>query len=217
MTSLRHPPRATLILLTLFVLVSVLVVSGRVLPCDEALLRAIGTLRTPERTDLMLAFTLAGDGVFEVPMGLGIAVLLWRLGHQAWAKRYLLAGVSGELLYLVLKPAFHRPRPDIITRLGEAGWYSYPSGHSMMAPIIWAFGFLLLARAAKHRLTRAILIAIAAIAPVAIAMSRLYLGVHYPSDVLGALLIGSAWLVWWWPGVSERPSSASTSAAPAIR
>jgi undecaprenyl-diphosphatase len=216
-TPLRRPPRATLILLALFVLVSVLVVSGRVLPCDEALLRAIGALRTPERTDLMLAFTLAGDGVFEVPMGLGIALLLWRLGHHAWAKRYLLVGLSGELLYLILKQSFQRPRPEVISRLGEAGWYSYPSGHSMMAPIIWTFGCLLLARTTQHRLTRAIFIATAVIAPVAIGASRLYLGVHYPSDVLGALLIGSAWLVWWWPGASDGVRSASTSAAPAIK
>ncbi len=213
----RRPPGVTLSLLALFLLVSALVVSGRALQCDEGWLRAIGNARTPQLTESMLAFTLAGDGALEVPLGLGIALLLWRLGHPNWARRYLLVGVSGELLYLVLKPAFHRPRPEIITRLGEAGWYSYPSGHAMMAPIIWTFGFLLLARAARQPLSRAILVAIAVVAPIAIASSRVYLGVHYPSDVLGALLIGAAWAVWWWPGASEGAKSASTSAEPAIR
>lgn len=217
MITLRRPPRTALVLLTLFLLVSALVVSGLVLPCDEALLRAVGVVRTPELTNLMLAFTLAGDGAIEVPMGLGIALLLYRLGHGDWAKRYVLAGLAGELLYLLLKASFQRPRPDIITRLGEAGWYSYPSGHSMMAPIIWTFGFLLLARAVEHRLVRILLTAIAVMAPLAIGASRLYLGVHYPSDVLGALAIGCAWLVWWWPVASEGASAASTSEAAAIR
>jgi undecaprenyl-diphosphatase len=189
--------------LGLFVLISVLVVSGLTLPCDEALLRAVGAVRTPELTNLMLAFTLAGDGAIEVPMGLGIALLLYRLGHGGWAKRYVLAGLAGELLYLLLKASFQRPRPDIITRLGEAGWYSYPSGHSMMAPVIWTFGFLLLARAVERRLAKSILTAIALIAPVAIGASRLYLGVHYPSDVLAGFSVGIAWALWWWPRASD--------------
>lgn len=211
-----RPSRTVLALLGLFVLISALVVSGRTLPCDEALLRAIGAGRTPGLTYLMQAFTLMGDAIVEVPMALGIALLLWRMGHGEWAKRYVLAGVAGELLYLVLKPSFQRPRPDIISRLGEWGWYSYPSGHAMMAPIIWSLGFLLLARAVEHRLATIVLSTIAFVAPVAIAASRLYLGVHYPSDVLGALLIGTAWVVWWWPRAPSGDSIASSLSAPAI-
>jgi len=212
----HRPSRTVLAWLGLFGLISVLVVSGLTLPCDEALLRAVGAVRTPGLTELMLAFTLAGDGAIEVPMGLGIALLLYRLGHGDWAKRYLLAGVAGEVLYLILKASFHRPRPDIITRLGEAGWYSYPSGHTMMAPVIWTFGFLLLARAVEQRLAKSILTAIALIAPAAIGASRLYLGVHYPSDVLAALSVGIAWALWWWPRDSEA-SKLSTSSAAAIK
>lgn len=215
MTSLRRPPRSTLALFGLFVLVSALVVAGVTLPWDEALLRAIGSSRQPGRTDLMLAFTLAGSGLFSVPMALGIALLLWRLGRGGWATRYILAGVSGELLYALLKLGFHRARPSLIPRLSDAGWFSYPSGHAMMAPVIWTLGFLLLARAIPNRLAGWILTAIALITPIAIAFSRVYLGVHYPSDVLGALFLGGAWVVWWWPGSSDA-KRASTSASPAI-
>ena len=212
----HRPSRTVLAMVALFALISVLVVTGLTLARDEALLRAIGGVRTPELTDVMLAFTLAGDGVFEVPMGVGIALLLWRLGHGDWAKRYVLAGVAGEVLYLLLKASFQRPRPEIITRLGEAGWYSYPSGHTMMGPIIWTSGFLLLARATERRLAKAILTAIAWIAPFAIGASRLYLGVHYPTDVLAAFAIGTGWAVWWWPSDCSA-SSESTSSAPAIK
>lgn len=215
MTSLRSPSRFTLVLFGLFMLVSGMVVAGVTLPWDETLLRAIGNTRQPGRTDLMLAFTLAGGGLFSIPMALGIALLLWRLGRGVWATRYILAGVSGELLYALLKLGFHRTRPSLIPRLSDAGWFSYPSGHAMMAPVIWTLGFLLLARAIPHRLAGWILTAIALVTPIAIAFSRVYLGVHYPSDVLGALFLGGAWVIWWWP-MSSDARRASTSASPAI-
>lgn len=177
----------------------------------------VGDWRTPTRTDLMLLFTFLGNGTLEVPVAFGIAALLWQRGRGADAGRYLLAGVVGELFYLLLKALFHRPRPSVIERLGDAGWYSYPSGHTMLAPILWSFGFLLLARTVHHRIGRALLTTIGVVVPLLLAVSRVYLGVHYPSDVLGALLIGSAWVVWWWPRTSDDESIASTSSAPAIR
>ncbi|MES2123578.1 MAG: phosphatase PAP2 family protein [Gemmatimonadota bacterium] len=200
----------------LFVLLALLVTFGATQPYDDALLRSIGTWRTESGTNWMLAFTLAGDGVFEVPMGVGIALLLWRLGARTAAARYLQIGVGGEIFYLLLKWMFHRPRPAIIPRLGDAGWYSFPSGHTMMAPVIWTLGFLLLARLVTSRVLAGALATIGLLAPFAIGASRLYLGVHYPSDVLAALFIGGAWVLWWWPTTSSA-SNASTSASPAIR
>ncbi|MEP6590289.1 MAG: phosphatase PAP2 family protein [Gemmatimonadota bacterium] len=216
MSTLR-PSRTAIALFALFGLVATLMATGVTATLDDTALRIIGSWRTPERTNWMLAFTLAGDGSFEVPMALGIALLLWRLGARTQAMRYVQSGVVGELLYLALKWAFHRPRPSVIPRLGEAGWYSFPSGHTMMAPILWTTGFLLLARLATNRVTAGALAVIGLAAPLLIGGSRLYLGVHYPSDVLGALLVGSAWVCWWWPSAGSDASSVSTSAAPAIR
>ena len=217
MTRLRRPSRPALILLALFALVSVLVAAGVTLPWDEAVLLAVGGWRRPALTDLMLAFTLAGGGDFEVPMALGIALLLWRLGQRAEAKQYVLVGLSAELLYVVLKASFQRPRPSVIPRLADAGWYAYPSGHSMMGPVIWSLGFWLLAHAVPNRLARATLASIGILVPLGVATSRVYLGVHYPSDVVGALFIGSAWVLWWGTPSSDDASIASTSSAPAIR
>ena len=101
MSTLR-PSRTAIALFALFGLVATLMASGLTTSFDEAALRIIGSWRTPERTNWMLAFTLAGDGVFEVPMALGIALLLWRLGARTQATRYVQIGVAGELLYLVL-------------------------------------------------------------------------------------------------------------------
>jgi undecaprenyl-diphosphatase len=217
MGSLQRPSRPALILLACFALISLLVATGVTLPWDDAALRVVGGWRQPALTNLMLAATFAGNGDVELPLALGIVLLLWRLGQAALAQRYLMVALSGELLYVVLKASFHRPRPSIIPRLGEAGWYSYPSGHSMMAPVIWTFGLLLLARLVPFRVGRAALVGLGLVAPLAIAVSRVYLGVHYPSDVVGALLIGSAWVIWWWPPSVDPSSNASTSSAPAIR
>lgn len=217
MQSLRRPRQSALALASLFLAVSAIVLTGRLQPWDDSLLRAVGEWRSPQLTDWMLGFTFLGNALVEVPMAFLVAWFLWRVGRGAHAKRYLLSGVLGELFYVAVKAAFRRPRPSVIERLGDAGWYSYPSGHTMLAPILWSFGFLLVASAITNRVAKGLLIVGAALIPPSIALSRVYLGVHYPSDVLGALLMGSAWVAWWWPRDPDASSASATSSAPAIR
>lgn len=204
------------VLLALFVLTAGLVVAGITLPTDEAMLRAAGSARSDGLTSLMRVITTLGSGNVGVPLVLGLAGLLWKLGAQGSARRYLYAALSGELLYVIAKASFGRPRPDIISHLSDAGWSSFPSGHSMLAPIIYTFGFVLLARTITSRSGRVMLLGVGASMPIAIAISRVYLGVHYPSDVVAGLLLGSAWALCW-DGEGSRASAAATSSAPATR
>jgi undecaprenyl-diphosphatase len=182
--------------LAVFVGISLLAATGTTMPWDRATLGWFGAIRSAGRTDLMLLATYLGDGKVEVPLALGAVALLWVRAGRGSALRLLAAGVSGELFYLALKALFHRPRPDVIERLGGAGWHSYPSGHAMMAPILWSLPLLLLARTAPLG-RRWPFVALACLIPPLIAISRLYLGVHYPSDVLGALALGFAWMAFW--------------------
>ncbi len=205
-----------LVLLALFALTAGLVVAGITLPGDEAMLRAVGAVRSDGVTRVMRAFTTLGGGAVEVPLALGLVVLLWKLGAPGRARRYLYAALSGELLYVIAKASFGRPRPQIISRLSDAGWSSFPSGHSMLAPIIYTFGLVLLARTIGSRGGRLVLLGIGAVMPIAIAISRVYLGVHYPSDVVAGLLLGSAWALCW-DGEASPASAAATSSAPATR
>jgi membrane-associated phospholipid phosphatase len=124
------------VLLALFAITAGLVVAGITLPGDEAILRAVGSARRDGLTALMRSFTFLGDGKVEVPLALVLVGTLWRLGARGRAQRSLLAGLSGELVYVIAKASFGRPRPQIIERLSGAGWSSFPTGHSMMAPII---------------------------------------------------------------------------------
>ncbi len=192
------------LLLLAFVAVSTLVVAGYTHAWDAAVLTWIGTVRTPAMIDLMVFFTVLGDGEVEIPLALGLIVLLWRLGRRLEARRYLLSALSAEVVFLIAKASFQRPRPDLITKLANAGWYSYPSGHAMLAPVIWGAGLLLMARTVRHPVARAVLVTLAVVLPVLIAVSRVYLGVHYPSDVLGALALGTGWAIWWTEREKEK-------------
>jgi undecaprenyl-diphosphatase len=105
--------------------------------------------------------------------------------------------LSGWALYALAKLAFHRGRPRVIPRLMHgAGWYSFPSGHATLAPLVFGLGVLIWA-APWPRRTRAALLAAAAALSVLIAYSRVYLGMHWPTDALGGLLLGTGWSALW--------------------
>lgn len=197
--------------LALFAGISVMMASGATASWDLAVLQWVDGLRSTGLTTAMLAVTLVGDGAVEVPFALLTCLLLWRVAGRRPAAALFLGALSGELLYVIAKASFQRPRPTIITQLSGAGWWSYPSGHAMLAPIIWSLAFLLLVPVVSRGLGR-VLTALAIALPLAIASSRVYLGVHYPSDVLGALALGGAWMSLWlaWSRSPATSSSAST-------
>ena len=196
--------------LLLFAIVSVLVVTGVTHDLDRQALQVIGPLRNPVATTIMRGASWIGDWMGEVPLLLLIAGLVWLRGRRNSAWRYLALAVSGEVVWAIAKLLFHRPRPTIITRLGGAGWYSYPSGHATLAPVIWGFGLVLLAQLVDSRPVKRILWTLAVAIPILIAVSRLYLGVHYPTDVLGGLALGVGWVLVWHVSVSAPTPGGST-------
>jgi len=93
----------------------------------------------------------------------------------------------------LLKIGFERPRPQIFEWGTKAGSWSFPSGHAMTAAVGYFTVAYLAARLQKRRRERAVTFAAAGILVLAICVSRVYLGVHYPSDVLAGVIIGLAW------------------------
>ncbi len=193
-----------------FVVLSTIVVLDIVLPWDEAVLQWVGTIRASPGNEVMVALTMLGDGGIVVPFALGVVALLWRMGRSQCARRLLLAGVIGEVVYVIAKASFQRPRPRIITHMTGAGWYSYPSGHAMLAPILWSLSLILLARSVSHRWLRRFFHLLSVVIPLGIAVSRVYLGVHYPSDIMAGLLLGTAWTLIWL-GVPYASEAAPTA------
>ncbi len=106
----------------------------------------------------------------------------------------LIAAVIGETLIVSqLKALFGRARPDIIPHFVEATSGSFPSGHSASAAAIFLTLAALLARELKERSLRRYIFSVAIILALAVGSSRIYLGVHYPTDVIGGLAFGTAW------------------------
>lgn len=211
-----RPPRSSLACFFLFAVVSLLVVFGLTKRWDPHELQVIASLRRPWLTTVMRQLSSLGNWQYEVPLALVVATLLWWRKRGTWARRYLATCLSGEALYALTKLVFHRPRPTIVSHLGEAGWYSYPSGHTMLALMVWGVGLMLVARLLNAYVAKLALWTIGLVLSLAIAASRLYLGVHYPSDVLGAVFLGLAWVLLWRDPVSP-PSKSATSSAPATR
>ena len=166
---------------------------GYTLPFDTAVLRWLGAHHTPALTTVMTEVTPLGTGIVVlVVVGITTA-FLWHTEHKHSARMLLAATMGGILLNNVLKLFFDRPRPQVFEWQTHAASSSFPSGHAMSATIVYGTVAYLLARLQKHWWARAITLVFAVIMIVLICLTRLYLGVHYPSDVLGGIIVGLAW------------------------
>ena len=101
--------------------------------------------------------------------------------------------VSGELLNQVLKHAFNRPRPSVVPHLRAVFSTSFPSGHAMESAIVYLTLGAMLMRVAERRVTKLYILGIAMLLTFLVGVSRVFLGVHYPTDVIGGWIIGFAW------------------------
>jgi undecaprenyl-diphosphatase len=110
----------------------------------------------------------------------------------------LAAVVGGELLSTVLKVFYQRPRPDLVPHGMEVFTASFPSGHATMSAIAYLTLATLVARVDRNRGVKALVLALGVGTTVLVGVSRIYLGVHWPSDVLAGWCIGAAWASLCW-------------------
>jgi undecaprenyl-diphosphatase len=108
------------------------------------------------------------------------------------------AVAGGTALSFVLKDIFHRPRPEIVPHVVYASSSSFPSGHSMMSAVVYLTLGTLLARSQERKRLKAYFLLIAAFLSVIVGVSRVYLGVHWPTDVLAGWMAGSVWAALCW-------------------
>lgn len=124
-------------------------------------------------------------------------------GKRATATLLLVSVGGGTIVSTLLKYAFARPRPDVVMPAARVFTASFPSGHATMSAITFLTIAALLARAeAKPRLKAYILVLGVALT-VLVGSSRIYLGVHYPTDVLAGWCLGAAWAAMCW-GIATR-------------
>ncbi|HXW04100.1 MAG TPA: phosphatase PAP2 family protein [Vicinamibacterales bacterium] len=172
---------------------------------DERVLRA---LRRPDQPDTPIgprwlriaALDITALGSASV-LGLTVAAIvgfLWLQRMRRMAVFVLAASVGGWVLNNVLKTIFQRPRPDVVSHLRDVMPLSFPSGHAMTSAAIYLTLGALLMRVAERPLAKIYCMAVAMIATFMIGLTRVYLGVHYPTDVLAGWLIGICWALLCW-------------------
>jgi undecaprenyl-diphosphatase len=111
--------------------------------------------------------------------------------------------VSGMIASTILKEMFHRPRPDIVPHAVAVMTTSFPSGHSMMSAVTYLTMGALLARSQERRILKAYFLITPMVLTFMVGVSRVYLGVHWPSDVLAGWTAGAVWALACWL-VAER-------------
>jgi undecaprenyl-diphosphatase len=186
--------------LWIFVVTASLVTAGRTQAFDEHVLRA---LRRTDDPGLPIgpgwvhAFALDVTALGSVPIITLIVLLV--VGHLAIERRHamvalvLAASCGGGLLNGTLKALFDRARPTVVPPLAIVGSSSFPSGHSMIAAVVYLTLGALLARTTTRWRLRLYYLGVALGITGAIGLSRVYLGVHYPSDVLAGWAAGTVW------------------------
>ena len=161
---------------------------------DERVLRWFESNRSPLLDKVMLEITTLGSGVVLVMLVLVAAVFLWQTQHR-WSVYLLLLGVlGGKLLNTLLKQFFERPRPSAVQWVTEVHSASFPSGHAMSSMVVYGSVAYLVGRLYDKPALRRTTWLLAIVIITAIGASRMYLGVHYPSDVIAGFLGGMAWL-----------------------
>ncbi|VFU18501.1 conserved membrane hypothetical protein [anaerobic digester metagenome] len=154
----------------------------------------ISLIRSPQADRAMEVITRFG-GREVLPLGILVTViLLLFMRRYIQAAGFLIANAGGYLLVIILKMTIQRERPLTEYTSVEVAGYSYPSGHAMMAAIFYGMLAYFLIRAVDSRKLRVFIVCIAAAAIMIIGFSRIYLGVHYISDVAAGFAGGLFWL-----------------------
>jgi len=160
--------------------------------------RIIGTwirhYTSPLMTAIMKGFTIIGSIGSVSLMTLGIIITLLLLRRPLLEPLFLTVATTGSwLMEELLKWVFHRPRPAV-DQLVHASGYSFPSGHSTVGMAFFGAVAFLLWPHLHHSRLRLLTTGIFALLILCIGISRIYLGVHYPSDVLAGFAVGGTWL-----------------------
>lgn len=170
--------------------------------------RIILALRTPsDPTDpigpqwfeeVMRDYTAMGGVGLLVSLTVVVAIYLFLHRRPALAWLAIVAVLGGLAISLALKAGFDRPRPDLVPHGSYVYTRSFPSGHAMMAAITYLVLGVMLARTQAGRWPRIYILSLAVLLTAIVGVSRVYLGVHWPTDVLGGWAAGAVWALVCW-------------------
>ena len=176
------------------------VVEGETHGVDRRLLLALRNpadpsdpIGPPWLEDIGRDLTALGGVAVLTLVTVAVAGYLLQVGRRRALAFVLAATLGGLALSTTLKGAFDRPRPDVVPHLAHVQTASFPSGHSMLSAVVYLTLGALLAQFVESRRLRAYFVALALLFTFLVGASRVYLGVHYPTDVLAGWTAGLAW------------------------
>jgi undecaprenyl-diphosphatase len=182
-----------LALSTFIVVTHEMIVEHDAADVDRAILTWLSKVRTPRLTSVMVDLTALGSAALVTLFtGLTLLFLLVRRDRPG-ALHLFVASLGGWFLTFLTKDLIERARPTEVEHLVQVSGFSYPSGHSLSAAALYLTMALVAAGRVKDAASKATLVAGASFVVLVVAMSRVYLGVHYPSDVVSGVALGTAW------------------------
>lgn len=155
-------------------------------------------LGPPWFEEMMRDFTALGSTGVLTLLTLVVLAFLMMTGKRHAALLVAVSVAGGTALSQVMKWGFDRPRPDLVPHGVAVYTQSFPSGHAMLSAVVYLTLGALLARTQARIRVKVFLLAVAATLTVIVGVSRIYLGVHWPTDVLGGWMLGAAWACLCW-------------------
>lgn len=179
---------------SLFMVTAYLIANGKIEHFDLPIIQFIQGLETAWLTVIFKGFTWIGSAYSVIPMTVIICAILFFIMHdRKRAFLFAFAIASTIILNELLKLYFKRDRPEIY-RLMDIGGFSFPSGHTMMAFSLYGMIVYIAWRHLKTANKRILLVTVAAFMAFSIAISRIYVGVHFPSDIVGGIAASTFWV-----------------------
>ncbi len=168
---------------------------------DERVASWLHEHATPALTQIARVVTFFGSVGFVAAASSCVAIVL--IVRKSWYRllALTLAVGGGSLLDILLKHFFHRHRPVLENPLVTLSSFGFPSGHTMGSTLFYGVLAVFAVESARPWGLRVLSVWIAVLAVALIGLSRIYLGAHYLTDVLGAIAVGLAWLAFSWTGV----------------
>ncbi|MBA3949176.1 MAG: phosphatase PAP2 family protein [Acidobacteria bacterium] len=183
-----------------FIVVAGSVMEGDTQKIDEAIVQWFRQPGNPNLargpawlTEVAIDITALGSTVVLVMLVGAVAGFLWLQGQTRLMLLLLAAMAGGTLLNALMKTTFARPRPTVVPHLREVFTYSFPSGHAALSAIVYLTIGVLLFEVVRGRAARLYCLGVAMTATALVGFSRVFLGVHYPSDVLAGWAAGIGW------------------------
>ncbi|UQD51044.1 phosphatase PAP2 family protein [Bacillus methanolicus] len=190
-----------------FSFMAILISGHQIIKFDSTIISVVQGFESPMLTAIMKFFTFIGSTISVAVISLLAFLFLYKvLKHRSELILFVAVIIGTPILNQTLKLFFHRTRPDLHRLIGASG-YSFPSGHAMNAFSVYGILSFLLWRHIPTRWGRIFLIFISSLMILMIGTSRIYLGVHYPTDIIGGYFASGCWLafsIWFYQRYQEK-------------